>query len=69
MCLAQGHNTVTLVMLEFATTWSRVKHFNIEPMRSNTAFMFFLILGTASRLLNEKQRSPLLVQAGQSLST
>ena len=32
-------------------------------------YVFFLSLGTASRRPNEKHRSPLLVQADQSLST
>ena len=48
--------------------WSRVKHSNIEPLRSHTE-SFFLFLGTASRRPNEKHRSPLLVQADQSLRT
>ena len=34
MCLAQGHNTVTLVRLEPAAPPSRVKHSNTEPLRS-----------------------------------
>ena len=49
--------------------WSRVKHSNIEPLRSHTELCFFLFLGTASRRPNEKHRSPLLVQADQSLRT
>ena len=70
MCLAKGHNTVTPVMLELATAdWSRVKHSNIEPLRSHTELCFFLFLGTASRRPNEKHRSPSLVQADQSLRT
>ena len=48
--------------------WSRVKHSNIEPLRSHTE-LFFLFLGTASRRPNEKHRSPLLVQADRSLRT
>ena len=48
--------------------WSRVKHSNIEPLCSHTE-LCFLFLGTASRQPNEKHRSPLLVQAGQSLRT
>ena len=47
--------------------WSRVKHSNIEPLRSHTDF--FLFLGTASRRPNEKHRSSLLVQADRSLRT
>ena len=34
MCLAQGHNTVTLVRLEPAAPRSRVKHSTTEPLRS-----------------------------------
>ena len=49
--------------------WSRVKHSNIEPLRSHTKLCFLLFLGTASRRPNEKHRSPLLVQADQSLRT
>ena len=49
--------------------WSRVKHSNIEPLRSHTELCFFLFLGTASRRPNEKHRSPLLEQADQSLRT
>ena len=49
--------------------WSRVKHSNIEPLRSHTELYFFLFLGTASRRPNEKHRSPLLVQVDQSLRT
>ena len=36
MCLAQGHNTVTLMRLEPATPWSQVKHFTTEPLCSQT---------------------------------
>ena len=71
MFLAQGHNTVTPVMLELATA--------LIGLGSNTLilshcapilnYVFFLFLGTASRQPNEKHRSPLLVQADQSLST
>ena len=32
MCLAQGHNAVTLVRLEPATARSRVKHSTTEPL-------------------------------------
>ena len=32
MCLAQGHNAVTLVRLEPAAAWSRVKHSTSEPL-------------------------------------
>ena len=49
--------------------WSRVKHSNIEPLRSHTELCFFLFLGTASRRPNEKHRSPFRVQADQSLRT
>ena len=49
--------------------WSRVKLSNIEPLRSHTELCFLLFLGTASRRPNEKHRSPLLVQADQSLRT
>ena len=49
--------------------WSRDKPSNIEPLRSHTELCFFLFLGTASRRPNEKHRSPLLVQADQSLRT
>ena len=49
--------------------WSRVKHSNIEPLRFHTELCFLLLLGTASRRPNEKHRSPLLVQADQSLRT
>ena len=34
MCLAQGHNAVTLVRLESATTWFWVKHSITEPQHS-----------------------------------
>ena len=34
MCLAQGHNAVTTVMLEPATPRSLVKHSTTEPLRS-----------------------------------
>ena len=34
MCLAQGHNTVTLVRLEPAAPQSQVKHTTTEPLRS-----------------------------------
>ena len=34
MCLANGHNTVTPVRLEPVALQSRVKHFTIEPLRS-----------------------------------
>ena len=70
MCLAKGHNTVTPVMLELATAWI--------GLGSNTLILnhcapilnyVFLFLGTASRRPNEKHRSPLLVQADQSLRT
>ena len=70
MCLAKGHNTVTPVMLELATAWI--------GLGSNTLILShcapilnydFLFLGTASRRPNEKHRSPLLVQADQSLRT
>ena len=30
ICLAQGHNTVTLVKLELATTWTGVKRLSTE---------------------------------------
>ena len=33
-CLAQGHNTVTLVRLALAAPWSQVKHSTTEPLRS-----------------------------------
>ena len=49
--------------------WSRVRHSNIEPLRSHTELCFSLFLVTASRRPNEKHRSPLLVRADQSLST
>ena len=32
MCLAQGHNTVTLVRLEPGAPQSRVKHSTTEPL-------------------------------------
>ena len=35
MCLAQGHNTVTLVKLEPATPRSRVKYSTTEPLCSS----------------------------------
>ena len=35
MCLAQGHNAVTLVRLEPAASRSLVKHSTTEPLRSN----------------------------------
>ena len=35
MCLAQGHNTVTPVMLEPAAPRSRVKHSTTEPLCSH----------------------------------
>ena len=34
MCLAPGHNAVTLVRLEPAAPQSRVKHSTTEPLRS-----------------------------------
>ena len=34
MCLAQGHNAVTLVRLEPADLRYRVKHSTTEPLRS-----------------------------------
>ena len=34
MCLAQGHNAVTLVRLEPAAPWSGVKHSTTEPLCS-----------------------------------
>ena len=34
MCLAQGHNAVTLASLEFAAPRSRIKHSTTEPLRS-----------------------------------
>ena len=34
MCLAQGHNAVTLVRLKPAVSQSRVKHSTTEPLRS-----------------------------------
>ena len=34
MCLAQGDNAVTLVRLEHAALWSRVKHSTTEPLPS-----------------------------------
>ena len=37
MCLAQGHNVVTLVRLEPAAPWSRVKH-------SATALPYIILL-------------------------
>ena len=50
--------------------WSLVKHSNIEPLRSHTELcFFFLFLRTASRRSDQKHRSPLLVQADQSLRT
>ena len=35
MCLAQGHNTVTLVRLEPVAHQSRVKHSTNEPLHSH----------------------------------
>ena len=71
MCLAQGHNTVTPVMLELTTAWIGLGSNTI--ILSHRApilnYVFFLFLGTASRRPNEKHRSPLLVQADQSLRT
>ena len=37
MCLAQGHNTVTLVRLEPTALGSRGKHSTTEPLRSLSA--------------------------------
>ena len=37
MCLAQGHNAVTLVKLEPAAPQSRVKHSTTEPLRPLSA--------------------------------
>ena len=34
MCLAQGHNTVTLVRLEPAAPQSQIKHSTTEPLLS-----------------------------------
>ena len=71
MFLAQGHNTVTPVMLELATP--RIGLGSNTLILSNCASILnydvFLFLGTASRRPNEKHRSPLLVQADQSLIT
>ena len=72
MCLAQGHNTVTPVMLELATAYIGLGSNTL--ILSHCApilnyFVVFLFLGTASRRPNEKHRSPLLGQADQSLRT
>ena len=42
MCLAQGHNAVTLVRLENAAPLSRVKHSTTEPLRSPTFPLYHL---------------------------
>ena len=34
MCLAQGHNALTMVRLEPAALMSQVKHYTTEPLRS-----------------------------------
>ena len=68
MCLAQGHNTVTPVMLELATAWIGLGS-NTLILSHCAPILIFLFLGTASRRPNEKHRSPLLVQADQSLRT
>ena len=49
--------------------WSRVKHSNIEPLRSYTELCFFFISWNCIKATNEKHRSPLLVQADQCLRT
>ena len=72
MCLAKGHNTVTPVMLELATARIGLRSITLilrhcAPILNYVFFFFFL--GTASRRPNEKHRSPLLVQADQSLRT
>ena len=38
MCLAQGHNAVTPVILEPAAPLSRVKHSTTEPLRPLSQF-------------------------------
>ena len=47
MCLAQGHNAVTLVRLEPAAPRSRVKHSTTEPLRSLSSSLSFLKIVTA----------------------
>ena len=71
MCLAKGHNTVTPVMLELATAWIGLgsNTLILSHIAHILHYVFFLFLGTASRRPNEKHRSPLLVQADQSLRT
>ena len=51
MCLAQGHNTVTLVRLEPATLRSRVKHSTTEPLRS---LQFYWKITTYDHLIYTK---------------
>ena len=70
MCLAQGHNTVTPMMLELATAWI--------GLGSNTLILshcapilnyIFFISWNCTRRPIEKHRSPLLVKADQNLRT
>ena len=62
MCLAHGHNAVTLVRLEPAAPLSRVKHPTTEPLRSlvfygDTAYTFIRIIGKpSSDKFNEKSQ-------------
>ena len=53
MCLAQGHNTVTLVRLKPTTPLSRVKHSTTEPLRSIVpiSWLFSAITITVQLLL------------------
>ena len=48
MCLAQGHNAVTLVRLKPATPRSRVKHSTTEPLHS----LLLLVLIGSIKLLS-----------------
>ena len=49
LCLAQGHNAVTLVRLKPAVPWSQVKHSTTEPLRSlkETVSQHIIYLGTS----------------------
>ena len=54
MCLAQGHNAVTPVMLEPTTPRSGVKHSTTEPL-----IMYYSDLAFLIQVLTWKQKLPL----------
>ena len=43
MCLAQGHNAVTLLRLEPTTPQSQVKHSITEPLRSHMIYVMLVL--------------------------